>query len=165
MEVYATSLRSHEVYTKMYRLMAEFLIFKVTPWFAFFILWLSLSRRIRWEKDKIKKKNWYRFYFFRFYTTKRAIKRTMTIDQFTEMRDTRIVLGIIALFYITNALTFYNSFCHIMHFHVPPIIPLVACLSLVLNSTFKFLIYVTFSSRFRKGVKKLLVKNDNSNLE
>eukprot|EP00093_Oithona_nana_P000441 00441.XXX_1807_87_1 [CDS] Oithona nana genome sequencing. len=137
LEVYATSLRSHEVYTQMYRLMAEFLIFKVTPWFAFYILWLSLSRRIR------------------YYTTKRAVKRTMTLNQFSEMRDTRIVLGIIGLFYITNVLTFYNSFAHIMHFHVPPIIPLLASLSLVLNSTFKFLIYVIFSSRFRKGVKKL----------
>jgi len=83
----------------------------------------------------------------------------MTLNQFSEMRDTRIVLGIIGLFYITNALTFYNSFAHIMHLHVPPIIPLLASLSLVLNSTFKFLIYVIFSSRFRKGVKKLLVKN------
>ena len=97
--------------------------------------------------------------FFRYYTTKRAVKRTMTLNQFSEMRDTRIVLGIIGLFYITNALTFYNSFAHIMHLHVPPIIPLLASLSLVLNSTFKFLIYVIFSSRFRKGVKKLLVKN------
>ncbi len=47
LEVFETSLRTHKVYTQMYRLMAEFLIFKASPWFAFFILWLSLSRRIR----------------------------------------------------------------------------------------------------------------------
>ena len=83
----------------------------------------------------------------------------MTVTQFTEMRDTRIVLGIIGLFYITNILTFSNSFCHIMGYHLPKIIPLLANLSLVLNSTFKFLVYVIFSSRFRKGVRKLCVKN------
>lgn len=45
-QVVATELRGHKVYTQMYRLMAEFLIFKVTPWFTFLVLWLSLSRRI-----------------------------------------------------------------------------------------------------------------------
>ena len=46
MEVFGTELRGHPVYTQMYRLMAEFLIFKASPWLAFFILWLSLRRRI-----------------------------------------------------------------------------------------------------------------------
>jgi hypothetical protein len=46
-EVFETDLRRHEVYTSMYRYMAEFLIFKVTPWFSFLILWMGLNNRIR----------------------------------------------------------------------------------------------------------------------
>lgn len=46
LQIVATELRSNKIYTQMYRLMAEFLIFKVTPWITFLVLWLGLSRRI-----------------------------------------------------------------------------------------------------------------------
>merc|ERR1712037_35975 len=140
LQVVETELRNHEVYKKMYRLMAEFLIFKATPWFAFLILWLLLNSRIR------------------FYTKKKSIRRTLTIDQYEEMRDTRIVLGIIGLFYVCNILTFYNSVCHIMLFHVSDLVQLLATLSLVLNSTFKFCVYFALSNRFRDSVIGLCSK-------
>ena len=89
----------------------------------------------------------------------------MTVSQFTEMRDTRIVLGIIGLFYVTNILTFYNSFCHIMHYSTSNDIHMLANLSLVLNSTFKFWIYFALSSRFRKGVQNLFVKSVDLDVE
>ena len=83
-----TALRFNEVYVKMYKLMAEFLvsfirplsdiflsklmcymliyyvfqIFKVTPWFAFLILFLSL-------KDRLS------FY------NRRKVARTLDVDQ------------------------------------------------------------------------------------
>ena len=47
LEVVATPLRHHEVYESMYRLMAELLIFKVTPWMTFLILFLTIKGRIR----------------------------------------------------------------------------------------------------------------------
>lgn len=40
-----TDLRTNELYVKLYRLTLEFLVFKATPWFAFFILFLSLKDR------------------------------------------------------------------------------------------------------------------------
>ena len=80
---------------------------------------------------------------------KKAIKRTMTIAQFEEMRDTRIVLGIMGLFYVCNILTLYNSVCHIMMFHVSDLVLMLGILSLVINSTFKFVVYVSLSDRFR----------------
>ena len=45
-EVLTSSLRHNDVYNKMYRLMAEFLIFKATPWMSFFILFLTMKHRI-----------------------------------------------------------------------------------------------------------------------
>ena len=75
----------------------------------------------------------------------------MTIAQFEEMRDTRIVLGIMGLFYVCNILTLYNSVCHIMLFPVSDLIQNLAVLSLVINSTFKFVVYFGLSSRFRQS--------------
>ena len=46
-EVVATCLRHHRVYESMYRLMAELLIFKVTPWMTFLVLFLTIKGRIR----------------------------------------------------------------------------------------------------------------------
>ncbi len=43
LEVVSTPLRFNEVYVKMYKLMAEFLIFKATPWMAFLILFLRYN--------------------------------------------------------------------------------------------------------------------------
>ena len=63
-----------------------------------------------------------------------------------------MALGIIGLFYVCNILTFYNSVCHIMLFHVSDLIQLLATLSLVLNSTFKFCVYFALSNRFRDSV-------------
>ncbi len=40
-----TTLRINPLYVKLYRLTLEFLVFKATPWFAFFILFLSLKER------------------------------------------------------------------------------------------------------------------------
>ena len=45
-EVVATCLRHHEVYETMYRLTAELLIFKVTPWMIFLVLFLTIWGRI-----------------------------------------------------------------------------------------------------------------------
>ena len=38
------------------------------------------------------------YLFYRFYTKKKSIRRTLTIDQYEEMRDTRIVLGTVYMF-------------------------------------------------------------------
>ena len=46
-EVVPTCLRLHKVYESMYRLMAELLIFKITPWITFLILFLTIKGRIR----------------------------------------------------------------------------------------------------------------------
>ena len=45
--VTATWLRHHKIYESMYRLMAELLIFKVTPWVSFLVLFLTIRSRIR----------------------------------------------------------------------------------------------------------------------
>ena len=45
-EVVPTCLRHHKVYESMYRLMAELLIFKITPWLTFLILFLTIKGRI-----------------------------------------------------------------------------------------------------------------------
>ena len=46
-EVVPTCLRHHKVYESMYRLMAELLIFKITPWMTFLVLFLTIKGRIR----------------------------------------------------------------------------------------------------------------------
>ena len=45
-EVVPTCLRHHKVYESMYRLMAELLIFKITPWITFLVLFLTIKSRI-----------------------------------------------------------------------------------------------------------------------
>ena len=45
--VTATPLRHHKVYRDMYKLTAELLIFKVTPWVAFLVIFLNLRTKIR----------------------------------------------------------------------------------------------------------------------
>jgi hypothetical protein len=44
--VLTSELRHNDIYNKMYRLMAEFLIFKATPWMSFLILFLTMKHRI-----------------------------------------------------------------------------------------------------------------------
>ena len=46
--VTATPLRYHKVYKDMYKLTAELLIFKVTPWVAFLVIFLTLKAKIRY---------------------------------------------------------------------------------------------------------------------
>ena len=67
--------RFHDIYVKMYRLMAEFLIFKVTPWLAFLILFLSL-------KDRISN-----------YVGTKAGRRSLTVEHYQEIMDSRIIIG------------------------------------------------------------------------
>ena len=57
--------------------------------------------------------------------------------------------GINTLFYITNALPLYISFCHIALFNVSRELVEIANLTIVMNSTFKFFIYATLSRDFR----------------
>ena len=59
----------------MYRLMAEFLIFKVTPWLAFLILFLSL-------KDRIGS-----------YLGDKDGRKSLTIEHYLEIMDSRIIIG------------------------------------------------------------------------
>ncbi len=93
---------------------------------------------------------------FRFYTQRRSIRLTLSKTQLNEIQDVRLIIGIIALFYITNILTFYVSFCHIMKYHVAPLVDMLSRLSLVLNSTFKFPIYCLTSFRFRNSLKSFI---------
>lgn len=136
LEVVATSIRFNEVYIKMYRLMAEFVIFKVTTWISFMILFLSL-------RDRIK------FYF------KRKIRKTLTVEHYLELMNSRIILGINSLFYVTNALPLVISLCHMFLVHLSDDLSQIANLCLVLNSTFKFFIYVGWSRDFRRSVAEL----------
>jgi hypothetical protein len=136
LEVVPTALRFNEVYIRMYRLMAEFLIFKVTPWMAFLILFLSLRDRLA---------------FYR----KRGVRVTLSVKQYCEILDSRIILGINALFYVTNALALYVSFVHIILSEMSDDVMRVANVMLVVNSTFKLFVYLALSMDFRHSVKSL----------
>ncbi|TRY75819.1 hypothetical protein TCAL_00634 [Tigriopus californicus] len=139
LEVIATSLRFNDIYIKMYRLMAEFLIFKVTTWISFMILFLSLRDRIN-------------FYF------KSKVRKTLTVEHYLELMNSRIILGINSLFYITNALPLVISLCHMFLVHLSDDLSQIANLCLILNSTFKFFIYVGLSRDFRRSVAELCGK-------
>lgn len=54
LEVLPTALRCHDVYIKLYRLTLEFLVFKATPIFAFFILFLSLLDRVKLYGKRVR---------------------------------------------------------------------------------------------------------------
>ena len=92
------------------------------------------------------------------YFCKRRNRRFLTNHQYHELKDARIVLGTIVLFYLTNILPFYVSFCHILLYNVSEVVAKLAHLGLVVNSSFKFLIYVALSRRFRIGVISLFKK-------
>ena len=52
------------------------------------------------------------------YYNKRKIRRTLTVRQFSELQDSRVVLGITLLFYATNALLLYirlNNVSYLIH--------------------------------------------------
>ena len=95
--------------------------------------------------------------FFRYFC-KRRNRRFLTNHQYHELKDARIVLGTIVLFYLTNILPFYVSFSHILLYHVSEVVPKLAHFGLVVNSSFKFLIYVALSRRFRTGFVSLFKK-------
>ena len=95
--------------------------------------------------------------FFRYFC-KRRNRRFLTNHQYHELKDARIVLGTIVLFYLTNILPFYVSFCHILLYNVSEIVAKLAHFGLVVNSSFKFLIYVALSRRFRGGFVSLFKK-------
>ena len=95
--------------------------------------------------------------FFRYFC-KRRNRRFLTNHQYHELKDARIVLGTIVLFYLTNILPFYVSFSHILLYNVSEVVPKLAHFGLVVNSSFKFLIYVALSRRFRTGFVSLFKK-------
>merc|ERR1712029_899045 len=135
--VAATPLRHHKVYKDMYKLTAELLIFKVTPWVTFMIIFLTLTARIRHYCE--------------------VRNRTqLTVHQFHELQDSRIILGTILLFYISNALPVYVSVCHVFNFQIDWLAMWLANMFLVLNSSLKFFIYVILSRSFRKSLKMAL---------
>ncbi len=134
LEVLPSSLRHDAIYVKLYRLTLEFLVFKATPWVAFLILFLSLKDRLR------------------YYCGKKSMLRTLTPDQYVELMDSRIILGINALFYVTNVLPLYISLAHILLFHVEKSIIRAAHLCIVVNSSLKFLVYLALSIDFREAI-------------
>ena len=92
------------------------------------------------------------------YFCKRRNRRFLTNHQYHELKDARIVLGTIVLFYLTNILPFYVSFCHILLYNVSEVVAKLAHFGLVVNSSFKFLIYIALSRRFRSGFISLFKK-------
>lgn len=130
LEVHPTLLSENAIYIKLYRLTLEFLVFKATPWFAFFILFLSLKDRLKYYFD-------------------RQVRRTLSIDQCLELMDSRIILGINGLFYIANVLPIYISLCHILLYHVSEVVERAGHLSIVINSSLKIFVYLILSFDFR----------------
>ena len=102
---------------------------------------------------------YYHWSYFSFsYFAKRRNRRFLTNRQYQELRDARIVLGTIILFYLTNILPFYVSFCHILKYKASYEAAKLAHFGLVVNSSFKFLIYISLSKRFRSGFLSLFNK-------
>ena len=52
-----------------------------------------------------------------------------------------------------------------MKYHVDPLVDMLSRLSLVLNSTFKFPLYIMLSERFRSDVKSLICQNPEGNTD
>ena len=70
-------------------------------------------------------------------------------SQYFEIRDSRIILGINSLFYVTCLLPLFVSASHILLFTVADDVLRAANISLVANSTFKLFVYFALSSDFR----------------
>ena len=83
------------------------------------------------------------------------MRKKLTVPHYLELMDSRIILGINSLFYVTNALLLYISFCHIVLVHLEDVVVRAANLAIVLNSTFKLLVYVALSHDFRHWVNVL----------
>ena len=103
------------------------------------------------------------FTFFRYFC-KRKNRRFLTYHQYNELKDARIVLGTIVLFYLTNILPFYVSFCHILTYTPSYEAAKLAHFGLVVNSSFKFCIYIALSKRFRIGFLSLFRKDVSSGI-
>ncbi len=89
------------------------------------------------------------------YYSKRSVRKTLTVEQYTEILDSRIILGINTLFYVCSVLPLYVSFCHILLFDVSDDVFRVSNLMLVVNSTFKLYVYLALSWDFRRSVLEL----------
>ena len=93
------------------------------------------------------------------YFSKRRNRRFLTNRQYHELKDARLVLGTIVLFYLANVLPFYVSFCHILKLHPSYEAAKLSHFGLVINSSLKFLIYIALSRRLRKGFLALFRKD------
>jgi hypothetical protein len=51
------------------------------------------------------------------YYQKRAVRSTLTAEQYVDVMDSRVILGINSLFYITNAVPLYVTTCHLILVH------------------------------------------------
>ncbi len=162
--VYHTSLRTNQLYVKLYRLTLEFLVFKATPWFAFFILFLSLKDRYSKCANliadlQIQVLGAFVFNRVHFYQ-KRRVRKTLSVRQYLEVLDSRIILGINGLFYATNALPLFVGASHVFLYPVAHVVDRAAHLCVVLNSALKLFVYLALSHDFRASVRHLAVGHD-----
>ena len=80
-------------------------------------------------------------------------KRTqLTVHQFYELQDSRIILGTVVLFYACNVLPVYVSVCHVFGFPVEWMPMWLANMFVVANSSLKIFVYVGLSRSFRKSL-------------
>ena len=134
--VYETSFKTLKVF-KIY-LTIYYTLATILPWSTFIFVGLSINSRIS------------------FYTMKKSIRRTLTWAQYKEILDTRMILGLIGLFFVTYILEFGSAFCQIMNYQFPALAEIVSKVLIVANSTLKFFVYLAFSSSFRSNFKKML---------
>ena len=93
------------------------------------------------------------------YFCRRKNRRFLTNRQYNELKDARITLGTIILFYMANVLPFYVSFCHILRYEPSYTAARVSQFGIVVNSTLKFFIYISLSRRFRIGFLSIFRRN------
>ncbi len=86
-----------------------------------------------------------------FYQKKR-VRRTLTVEQYLTVLDSRIILGINGLWYATNVLPLYVGCLHIFLYPVPHHIERASYLSVVVNSSLKFFVYLLLSHDFRWAI-------------
>ncbi|CAB4063059.1 unnamed protein product [Lepeophtheirus salmonis] len=133
LEVFETDFKCHPVYFKLYRLTLELLIFKVTTWFGLTVMFWTITGKIS------------------YYTSKKR-RLILSIKQVAELRDTRIVLGLVVLFFFTNALPLCISIVNILRFDIPEDVTRTGNLLLTINSSLKILIFVLLFPNFRHRI-------------
>ena len=136
--VYETSFKTLKVY-KIYSTI-YYTVVTILPWSTFIFVGLSIHSRIS------------------FYTKKKSIRRTLTWTQYKEILDTRMILGLIGLFFVTYILEFVSAFCQIMNYQFPELAEIVSKVLIAANSSLKFFVYLAFSSSFRSNFKKLRIQ-------